>query len=327
MPSARYLPAGALALAIALPFLLAAAGEDYLIGVATRILIYGLFGLSLNLILGYGGMVSFGHAAFFGLGAYVVGILSQHATYGEPLLTWPLEIGGTDSAFVAWPLAMIFSAVAALVIGAICLRTSGLSFIMITLAFAQMLFFLMISLRAYGGEDGLPLFGRSTLPPADLSEDTHFYFVALALLALALFLKNRLIASRFGLALQGIRDNESRMRAIGFPTYRYKLTAFVISGAVAGLAGALIANQTEFVSPAFLSWHRSGEILIMVILGGMGSLYGPLVGAAAFLLLDEYLSQWTEHWMIILGPVLVLVVLYARGGIWSLFARRPSDHA
>ena len=316
---------GALALGLLLPVLAALSGLEYGVGVATRILIFALAGLSLNLILGYGGMVSFGHAAFFGTGAYVVAILSQHASLGEPLMTWPIEVGGTESAILAWPLAMGVAGLLALAIGAICLRTSGLYFIMITLAFAQMLYCFFVSLEAYGGDDGLSISARSTAGSLDLSDDIQFYYLVLAILLVALALKARLVASRFGAALKGIRDNERRMAALGFPTYRYKLTAFAISGALAGLAGALIANQTEFVSPSFLDWQRSGEILVVVILGGLGSLYGPIAGAVAFLLLEEVLSQWTQHWMIVMGPLLVLVVLFARRGLWGLVERDRAD--
>jgi branched-chain amino acid transport system permease protein len=316
---------GALALGLALPTLASLTGLDYGVGVATRILIFALAGLSLNLILGYGGMVSFGHAAFFGTGAYVVAILSQHASLGEPLVTWPIEVGGTESALVAWPLAMGVAGLLALVIGAISLRTGGLYFIMITLAFAQMLYFFFVSLEAYGGDDGLSIWARSTAGPLDLSDDVQFYYLVLALLLIVLALKARLVASRFGATLAGIRDNERRMAALGFPTYRYKLTAFAISGTLAGLAGALIANQTEFVSPSFLDWQRSGEILVVVILGGMGTLYGPVAGAVAYLLLEEVLSQWTQHWMVVMGPLLVLVVIFARRGLWGLVERDGPD--
>lgn len=312
----------ALVLALALPWLAAASGNDFMTSVATRVLILGLAALSLNLILGYGGMVSFGHAAFFGAGAYVVGILAYHASFSEPLVIWPVEIGGTENAFLTWPLAMAVSALLALVIGALSLRTSGLYFIMITLAFAQMIYFFAVSLEAYGGDDGLSLWSRSTAGPLDLEDDRQFYYLVLALLLVALFLKSRLIDSRFGMVLRGIRDNERRMRAIGFATTRYKLTAFVIAGAVAGLAGALMANQTQFVSPSFLDWPRSGELLVIVILGGMGRLYGPIAGAVVYLLLEELLSGFTEHWMIILGPLLVLVVLFAREGLWGWVAAR-----
>ncbi|MDH3474935.1 MAG: branched-chain amino acid ABC transporter permease [Rhodospirillales bacterium] len=315
----------ALALLLLLPAVVRGLGIDYAVGVATRMLIFALAGASLNLILGYGGMVSFGHAAFFGAGAYVVAILSQHATYGEPLMTWPFVIEGTESALIAWPLAMAASGLLALLIGLVCLRTSGLYFIMITLAFAQMIYFFFISLRAYGGEDGLSLFARSRAGPLDLADDVQFYYLVLVILLVALALQRRLVASRFGRVLEGARDNERRMQALGFPTYRYKLAGFVIAGAVAGLSGALIANQTEFVSPSFLDWQRSGEILVIVILGGMGRLLGPVAGAVAFLLLEEVLSAWTEHWMLVLGPILVLVVLFARGGLWSLIDPRERN--
>lgn len=317
----------AFVVALLLPVLASLAGLDYTVGIATRILILALAGVSLNLILGYGGMVSFGHAAFFGTGAYVVAILSHHATLGEPFLTWPFEIGGTERALIAWPAAMLASGLLALVIGAICLRTGGLYFIMITLAFAQMLFFFFVSLEAYGGDDGLSLWARSSAGPLDLGEPAQFYFLVLAILLLVLYVKARLVGARFGTALTGIRDNERRMRALGFPAYRYKLAAFVISGALAGLAGALIANHSEFVSPALLSWQRSGEILVIVVLGGMGTVVGPVAGAVVFLVLEEVLSQWTAHWMVVLGPLLVLAVLFAKQGLWGLIEARAGRNA
>lgn len=315
---------GGLAIAVTLPLLAPLAGLDYVVGVATRVLILALAGVSLNLILGYGGLVSFGHAAFFGLGAYVVAILSHHAVMGEPVAVWPIVVPGTAQAWIAWPAAILVAASFALPIGALSLRTSGLSFIMITLAFAQMLFFLFVSLEAYGGDDGLSLWTRSRAAPLDLRNNAQFYYLVLAILTGVLVLKARLIESRFGLVLQGIRDNERRMRALGFATYRYKLAAFVIAAAIAGLAGALMANHTEFVSPSLLSWQRSGEILVIVVLGGMGTLYGPVAGAVAFLFLEEILSQWTQHWMIVFGPLLVLAVLFARRGLWGLVEGRAS---
>ncbi|MGH6948969.1 MAG: branched-chain amino acid ABC transporter permease [Kiloniellales bacterium] len=321
-PDIAAVVAGALLL-LALPWLAEALDAGYFVGVMTRVLIFALAGVSLNLALGYGGLVSFGHAAFFGCGAYVVAILAYHAG-NEPLLAWPFEIEGTTAALVAWPLAFLVSGLLALAIGAISLRTSGLYFIMITLAFAQMIYFFFVSLEAYGGDDGLSLLRRSTAGPLRLGDDNQFYYLVLAILVAALLLMRRLVNSRFGMTLRGIRDNERRMRALGFPSYRYKLAAFTLSGALAGLAGALIANQTEFVSPAFLEWRYSGEILVMVVLGGMGTLLGPVVGAIAFLLLEEFLSQWTQHWMIVLGPLLLLVVLFARRGLWGLALGREA---
>ena len=310
-----------LAFLLALPFLAEAAGKGFYVTLFTRILIFGLAAVSLDLILGYGGMVSFGHAAFVGVGAYIVGILSWHVFDASPVMTWPVMIKGTENAFVVWPLAALMGGLFALVIGAISLRTTGISFIMITLAFAQMLFYLAISLRKYGGEDGIALYNKSQLVPAvDLFDRTTFYYVCLALLVAFLAICRRLTRSRFGMVVRGAKINERRMKALGFSPYRYKLTAFVISGAGAGLSGALLANAAEFVGPAYMSWQRSGELIVMVVLGGMGTLFGPVVGAAAFVLLEEWLADLTEHWQIILGPVLLFVVVFARRGIWGWIA-------
>ena len=307
------------AVLVVLPLLAVVLGEPFYVRLATRIVIFALAAVSLDLILGYAGMVSFGHAAFVGVGAYVVGAMFAGAsaagggfgTAGNPAL-------------VVWPLAALVSAVAAVAIGAICLRTAGIGFIMITLAFAQMLFYLFTSLRTYGGADGIALWNRSTLPgPLDLDDNLVFYYVCLALLLALLYAGTRLIDSRFGRVLRGCRDNERRMRALGFPTFRYKLVAFAIAGGVAGLAGALLADATLFVGPAYLHWSRSGELIVMVVLGGMGTLFGPVLGAAALLLLEEFLAEWTEHWQILLGPILLAVVLFARQGIYGLLIGAP----
>ena len=320
-----FLGAGA-ALLLFLPLLSRMAGEPYLMSLCSRILIYALAAVSLDLILGYGGMVSLGHAAFFGIGAYVTGILAFHSVEGTPLITWPFTVGGCESGLIAWPAAVAGAAVAAAGIGALSLRTAGMHFIMITLAFAQMLYYFFVSLEAYGGDDGLSLFSRNTLPGVDLGQDAHFYYLCLALLAAFLFLAHRLVNSRFGMVIRGSRENDRRMKALGFPTYRYKLVCFVLAGAGAGLAGALIANQTEYVSPGLLHWTRSAEILVMVLLGGMGTLFGPVLGAATLLLLEEILAIYTEHWMVYLGPFLILVVLFARGGLYGLFSSREELH-
>ncbi len=320
-----FLGTGALLLLL-LPPLAHLSGEPYLISLFSRILIYALAAVSLDLILGYGGMVSLGHAAFFGVGAYVVSVFSYHSFEGSPIISWPFTFGGHTSALVAWPAAVFAAAVLAALIGALSLRTSGMHFIMITLAFAQMLYYFFVSLEAYGGDDGLSLFSRNTLPGLNLAEDMHFYYLCLALLFGFLLFAQRLVSSRFGMVIRGSRDNEKRMQALGFPTFRYKLVCFIIAGAAAGLAGALIANQTEYVSPGLMHWTRSGVILIMVLLGGSGTLYGPVLGAAAFLLLEEILSIYTEHWMVYLGPFLILVVLFARHGIYGIIAGREKDH-
>lgn len=297
-------------------------GESYLISLFSRILIYALAAVSLDLILGFGGMVSLGHAAFFGIGAYVVGIFAFHSIEGAPILSWPIQINGHESGLIVWPVALLLSAICAAVIGALSLRTSGMHFIMITLAFAQMLYYFFVSLEAYGGDDGLSLFSRNTLPGIDLGGDIPFYYVSLAFLTGFLFLSHRIVHSRFGMAIRGSRENDRRMQALGFPTYRYKLVCFIIAGAGAGLAGALIANQTEYVSPGLMHWTRSGEILVMVLLGGMGTLFGPVLGAATFLLLEEILAIYTEHWMVYLGPFLIFVVLFARRGLYGLIVGR-----
>ena len=279
-------------------------GDVFYTRLFTRIMIYAIAALSLDLILGYGGMVSLGHAAFLGVGAYTVGILS---------------IWGIQSAFLSWPLAILVSMLIALVIGVISLRTRGVSFIMITLAFAQMLYYCFISLKGYGGSDGMTLAVRNSLAGLlDISRHSSFYYLVLVILILIFFAGHRLVHSRFGMAIQGIRDNERRMRLLGFPTFRYKLVCFILSAGVAGLAGALMANQNLYVGPALMHWKQSAEVLVMVILGGMKSLAGPILGAVALLLAEEVLSNYTEHWMIILGPLLILVVLYGRNGIYGL---------
>ena len=293
-----------LAALCALPWVAAALGDSFYVTLATRILVFALAATSLNLILGFGGMVSFGHAAFVGVGAYTVGILMQH---------------GVSSAWLAWPLAMVVSALLALLIGAISLRTQGVYFIMITLAFAQMLYYLAVSLKAYGGDDGLSLPSRSTLG-FELT-DTALYYVTLALLVATIVFITRLLNARFGQALQAIRENEVRMAALGYAVLRYKLVAFTLAGALAGLAGALLANQGSFVSPSLMQWSQSGMLMVMVILGGVGHVLGGLVGAAAFLLMEELLGHMTEHWQLGLGALLLLVVLVAPQGLMSLLKR------
>jgi branched-chain amino acid transport system permease protein len=303
----KYWIVSLLVLMIAFPLAAEHWDQLFYVGFASRVMIYAIAATSLNLILGYGGMVSFGHAAYLGAGAYAVGVLMQQ---------------GVASAWLAWPAAMLISAVFAAVIGAICLRTRGVYFIMITLAFAQMMYYVFVSLRSYGGEDGFTLARRSALGfGLDLKSDVTFYYVVLALLLAAILLLNRLAHARFGRVLDGIRENETRMQAIGFPTYRYKLIAFTIAGAVAGLAGALLANQSSFVSPALLHWSQSGTLMIMVILGGVGQLYGGILGAAVYLILEEVLSARTIYWQLALGIVLLAVVLYAKRGIAGIVAQ------
>ena len=320
--------------AIAFPHVMAALDAAFYTTLATRILIFALAALSLDLILGYGGLVSFGHAAFMGIGGYTVGILFHHSTMMTPIFGLP----GTQSAFIVWPLGILLSGLFALLIGAICLRTRGVFFIMITLAFAQMLFYLFVSLRPYGGEDGIPLWGRSTFGGLlDLEDNLTLYYVCLAVLVLAIFLAQRLVRSPFFQVIRGAKDNERRMIALGYPVYRYQLVAFVISGMLAGLAGVLLANASGFIGPAYLAWTRSGELIVMVVLGGMGTVIGPVIGAAALLLLEEFITElldllragWGEHWRIVLGPLLLAVVLFAPRGLLGLLygASRRSQRA
>ena len=291
-----------------LPWAALWAGQEFYVGVASRILIFALAASSLNLILGFGGMVSFGHAAFVGVGAYTVGILMQH---------------GVMSAWLGWPLAALAAGVFALVIGAISLRTRGVYFIMITLAFAQMLYYLMVSLKTYGGDDGLSLPGRSVVGLGlELGQDLAFYYTVLLVAVLVFLGLYRLLNSPFGHALQAIRENETRMAAIGFPVYRLKLMAFTLAGALAGLAGALLANQGGFVSPSMMQWSQSGMLMVMVILGGVGHLYGGFAGAVLFLVLEEVLTTWTIHWQLGLGVALLAVVLAAPNGLLSLRLKR-----
>jgi branched-chain amino acid transport system permease protein len=304
-PSARDVVVALLLAGLLLvPAYTALTGNAYPLTVFTRIVILAMAATSLNLILGYGGMVSFGHAAYLGVGGYTIGILAFH---------------GVTSGYVQWPLALLVSALLALIIGALSLRTRGVYFIMITLAFAQMIFYVAEGLDQYGGDDGLTIYKRSEFAGlVNLSNKVQFYYVCVALLLGTIYLVGRLVDSRFGMVVRGARSNDRRMRAIGFPTYRYRLVCFVIAGAVCGLAGALLANHTDFVSPAMMFWTRSGDLIVMVVLGGMGSLFGPVIGAVVLLVFEEVLSGITVYWQIILGPLLLLVVLFARGGIDGL---------
>jgi branched-chain amino acid transport system permease protein len=297
-----------LAAAAALPFLLEAVDAGFYVGFATRLMIFALAATSLNLVVGYGGMVAFGHAAFLGLGAYVVAVLMNH---------------GIDAAWITWPVAVLISAAIAAAVGLVSLRTRGVYFIMITLAFAQMLYYLVISLKSYGGDDGLSLPHRSTLPVLDLAGDLSFYLLTLSLLAASLYGLKRLAASRFGLALAGCRQNETRMEALGYPVRKLKLACFVIGGGLAGLAGALMANQNGLASPNLLYWTQSGTLLVMVILGGVGQRYGGLVGAVALLGMEELLAAFTTHGHLYIGLMLLAVVLLAPRGLAGLWRRHP----
>jgi branched-chain amino acid transport system permease protein len=295
-----------LVLLLVFPLVAPALNLDFYVSFVRRVLIFALAATSLNFILGYGGMVALGHAAFFGAGAYAVAMLS---------------VQGISQALIAWPVAMVVAGALALVIGLISLRTRGVYFIMITLAFAQMVFYLFISLRQYGGEDGLNLKGPSLFPGLNLADDRTFYYVVLVVVLACLWWLNRLINARFGQALQGIRENESRMEALGYPVFRIKLLAFVIAGVMAGLAGALLASHNQFVSPSLMHWTASANLIIMVIVGGIGLRYGGLVGAAVMLWLEEVLRLYTDYWHLPLGVLLLAIVLFAPRGLAGMFKR------
>ena len=291
----------------AVPLVASVGAQTYVLDLVSRIMIFAIAAVALDVLIGYGGLISFGHAAFVGLGAYAVGILSAH---------------GFGDALIALPVALAASALFALATGAVCLRTHGVYFIMITLAFSQMMFFTAASLAPYGGDDGLTVRARNTIAGFALMRDAlSFYYVVFACLLATYLLCRALLDSRFGRVFCGARENPIRMASIGYDVFRYQLVAYVIAGAIGGLSGFLLANAAEFVSPAYMSWQRSGELVIMVLMGGMGTLYGAVIGAAAFVLAEEWLSGLTEHWKMIFGPLLVLIVLFARGGLVGLAAR------
>lgn len=305
---------------LAAPLIAVAAGEIFYVTLATKVAILAMAGAGLNLVLGYGGLVSLGHAAFFGLGGYAAGILASHAQNSEPLLTWPVAIEGTTQMPVIWLVAIAVSGLAALPIGALSLRTAGVYFIMITLAFAQMIYYFAVSWPAYGGEDGLSFYVRNEFPGLNMLDPLSFFAICYSLLMAVLLFSSCVTRSRFGLALEGARQNELRVASVGIRPFRVRLTAFVISAMITGLAGALYADLNRFVSPAMLSWHTSGQIIVFVILGGVARLYGPVAGAALFIALEFLLGGVSEHWQFLLGLLLLFVVLFARGGLIGLVA-------
>ncbi len=307
---------------VAVPLAAQALGEPFIVTLATKVAILALAGVGLNLALGLGGMISFGHAAFFGIGGYVTGIFAFHAFNGTPVTTLPFTVAGTNEMLAIWPVAILASGVAALVIGALSLRTTGVYFIMVTLAFAQMLYYFAISWPAYGGEDGLSFFVRNSFPGLNTLTPMPFFWICATLLGLGLGFSAVVARSRFGLALEAIRQNRARAVAVGIRPFPVQLTAFVISGMITGLAGALYADLNRFVSPTMLSWHTSGEIMVFVILGGVARLFGPLAGAALFILLEHLLGGVSDYWRMFLGLLLLLVVLFAPGGIVGVIAGR-----
>ena len=291
-----------LALALGVPLL----QSTYYTRFATQIAMYGMAAVSVDLLLGYAGLITFGQAAFFGVGAYAAGMLT---------------VAGLHEALIVWPLAILATMGFALVIGALALRTEGFQFIMVTLAFAQMVYYIGESLRTYGGDNGFTMARRNTLAGMSLADHTVFYYVVVTLLVIVLYFTSRLVKSEFGMVIRGRRDNERRLAAIGFPPFFYKYAAFIIAAGIAGLAGALMANHARFVSPALLSWQVSGQLLSMVILGSAGTLIGPIFGAAIYLVFQQVLSDYTDHWMIFFGPLLIARVLFVKEGVWGMIVQ------
>jgi branched-chain amino acid transport system permease protein len=303
---------------LAFPWAMHALDHVFYVSFASRVMVYAIAATSLNLVLGYGGMISFGHAAFVGTGAYVASIL---------------YVEGVTSAWLAWPAAIAAAALAAWAIGAASLRTRGVYFIMITLAFAQMAFYLVNSMKAYGGDEGLTLAARPGLG-VDLGSEVAFYYVVLFLLGATLFGLHRLVHSRFGRLVLAMRENAARAEAIGFPVFRYQLACFVIAGAVGGLAGALLAAHGKYVNPGVLHWTQSGTLMVMVILGGVGRLWGGVLGAAVLLVLEHVVADYRIGWLAALAPnyqqhaglavgvVLLAIVLFAPQGIAGLLTRK-----
>ncbi len=306
LPAARRIvvPAAIFLVLALLPVAAALTRQQYLLDLATRVMVYAVAAVALDVLVGYGGLISFGHAAFIGIGAYAVGILSAH---------------GIADALIALPTAIVASMLFAWLTGIVCLRTKGVYFIMITLAFGQMIYFIATSLAPYGGDNGLTIAARNTVAGfALLKTDRAFYYATLlCLLATYLFCR-ALVASRFGRVLRGGKENAVRIATIGFTVRRFQLAAYIVSGGIAGLSGFLLANSAEFVSPAYMSWQQSGELIVMVILGGLGSLHGAIIGTAVYLVVEEWLSGVTENWQVIFGPLLVLAVLFARGGLLGI---------
>lgn len=293
--------------------------QGFFITLVARMLVYALAAMALNLALGYGGLVSFGHALFFGVGSYCVAIPAFY---------------GIDAGWVHLLACIVVCALLGAVTGLISMRTSGIAFIMITLAFAQMGYFVFVSLKNYGGDDGMTIMALSRFGSLDLGDAKMLYYSAFVLLCLALLAMWRIRTAPFGMVLRGARQNVRRIHALGFAARRYQLAAYVISAVLCGVAGVLFANLNAFASPSTLAWSVSGDLIVMVVLGGMGSIAGPLLGALAFLGMEEVLKSWTDHWAVVFGPMIVLIALMGRAGIAGvldridlLLARQPAAAA
>ena len=301
-----------LAIVVALLALFPLAGSAFYVELVSKIMILAIFALSLDLLVGYTGLVSFGHAAFFGIGAYTLGLLAPKYEAANFWLTLPA--------------AMLAAAVAAFIVGIFVVRVKGIYFIMVTLAFAQMFYFVFHDTKFGRGSDGIsmnfkPVAALGSFTPFDLANVSHVYYCVLILLVAVFAFLQIVLRSSFGRALQGIRSNEHRMRSLGFPVYWYKLASFTLAGALAGLSGYLSAMQFGFVNPELLSWHQSGNVLLMLILGGIGSLYGAVVGAFAFVALTEIFQVLTKHWQLLLGGAIIVLVIFLPGGLASVAGR------
>ena len=299
--------------------------DIYITTLFSKIVILAIAGIGLNLILGYGGMVSFGHAAFFGLGGYITGILAFHFNNYEPIQILVFEFEGTNQLLFIWIFTLIFSSILALFIGYFSLRTTGVYFIMITLAFAQMLYYFSISWPTYGGEDGLSLSLRNQIHFLNTMDPTTFFYICYVWLIITIILVKFILNSPLGISLKASKENEDRVRSVGINPKKVKLISFIISGAITGLAGSLYADLNRFVSPTILSWQMSGEIMILVILGGMFRLYGPILGAFFYIILEQFLGGITENWQFWLGFIILLEVLYAKAGIMSFLIKDKYD--
>jgi branched-chain amino acid transport system permease protein len=314
----------------AVPLIAKAIGEPFIIKVFTRVIVFSMLAMALNLVLGFGGLVSLLHAGLFGVGGYVVGIAAFHDFNAETVMLGPLAFSGTSNLAITLPLAALASGLVALVTGAISLRTSGAYFIMITLAFNQMLYYAGVALQHYGGEDGLQIMSSLHFAGIDISERTRFYYVCLGALLITFVIVSKLVNSRFGMVLRASAQNERRVIAIGVAPTPYRLVAFVISGMIAGVAGALLASGQQFISPADMSWGRSGDLVVMCVLGGIGTVWGPIAGATVFLILELVLSSWTHYWQLPFGLFVIAVVVLFHGGLsdlWSLALGRPAQEA
>jgi branched-chain amino acid transport system permease protein len=297
-------------LLLAMPVLLSVVGESYLTGLVIKAMLLAIAAISLDLLIGHGGLVSLGHAAFVGLGAYAAAI--------------GLE-SGIENILTLAVVTLLVTGAVALVTGSLALRTSGVYFLMITLAFGQMIYFTLTSLASYGGDDGLTLWSTATLFGSDIVRSNKgLYFVILLVLFASWWGVFRISQSRFGRVLRAARDNPARAEVMGYPIYRYRLIAYVIAAMIAGLSGLLLMQHAEFVSPSLAAWQRSGDLIVVVVLGGLGTRNGAILGAFFIVIVEEVLSTFIHEWRLIYGPLLVLMVLFAKGGISDLLVPRSA---